>query len=240
MELYDEELRREPCRMGIHTSVSLDVVDDAEEMIERVDTVASFQIRRGKFVTLLGGEHTVSLGMVRALSRKYSDLSVLFLDAHADFRQSYHGNKFNHACVGKRISELSRLVQAGIRSLSAEEARALKSEMVSTFWASDFRKARHSDGQEELIGRLVENLTDNVYLSIDVDVFDPSLMPAVGTPEPGGLLWDEILGLARTVSRQRKIVGIDLVELAPVDGLVHPQFIAARLLYKVWGYAARD
>ena len=240
MELYDEELRREPCEMGIHTSIALDVVDDPEEMIDRVDAVATVHLKRGKFVTVLGGEHSVTLGMVRALSRMHSSLSVLFLDAHADFRESYHGNKLNHACVGRRISKLCHLVQAGQRSLSTEEARGLKRNKISTFWASEFRKVRGTGGQKGLFERLVEQLAENVYISIDVDVLDPCIMPAVGTPEPGGLLWDEILGLLRAVCENRKIVGNDLVELAPVAGLAHPEFTAARLLYKIWGYALRD
>jgi agmatinase len=240
MELYDEELRCKPCETGIHTSIPLDVVDDPEEMIDRIDAVATAYLKRGKFVTVLGGEHSVTLGLVRALSRIHSNMSVLFLDAHADFRESYHGNKLNHACVGRRISKLCRLVQAGQRSLSAEEARALKRNKISTFWASEFRKVRGTGAQKELFERLVEQLADTVYISIDVDVLDPSIMPAVGTPEPGGLLWDEMLGLLRMVCENRTIVGCDLVELAPVPGLAHPEFTAARLLYKTWGYALKD
>lgn len=239
MELYDEDLRCDPSEMGIHTSAPLDVVDDPEEMVGRLDAVASAHLSRGKFVTALGGEHTVSLGMVRAIRHVYSPLSVLFLDAHADFRQSYRGNKYNHACVARRVSELCHLVQAGVRSLSEEEAHALGEEKITTFWASDFRGSRVAGGCGGLIERLVDKLKENVYVSIDVDVFDPSFMPAVGTPEPGGLLWDEVLELLRAVAGERNLVGLDLVELAPVDGLVHPQFAAARLLYKVWGFALK-
>ena len=237
MELYDEELEFEPCKVGIHTSLPLNVLDDSEEMIERVNAVATAHLRKGRFVTVLGGEHTVSLGMVRAVRRMHSNLSVLFLDAHADFRQSYRGNKYSHACVGRRISELCHLVQAGVRSLSSEEARALKREKITTFWAAQFRNSRDTKEQGELVRNIVDSLKKNVYISIDVDVFDPAVMPAVGTPEPGGLLWDEILNLVRSVADARKIVGLDLVELSPVDGLTHPEFTAARLMYKVWGYA---
>ena len=239
MELYDEDLRREPCEIGVHTSAPLDVVDDPEEMLGRVEAVASAHLSRGKFVTALGGEHTVTLGMARALGRAHSPLSVLFLDAHADFRQSYRGNKYNHACVARRVSEICHLVQAGVRSLSAEEARALGEKEVATFWASDFRATRLGGGRRDLIARLVDDLAENVHISVDVDVFDPSFMPAVGTPEPGGLVWDEVIELMRAVAGERNLVGLDLVELAPVDGLVHPQFAAARLLYKVWGFALK-
>jgi agmatinase len=237
MELYDEELQLEPCGAGIHTSAFLDVVDDPQEMVERVDVVATSYLEQGKFVALLGGEHTITLGTVRALCRVHSDLSVLVLDAHADFRESYRGNEYSHACVGKRVSELCRLVQAGQRSLSIEEARALKEQEIPTFWASEFRKVRGTESQDGLMNLIIEQLTDNTYISIDVDVFDPSIMPAVGTPEPGGLLWEELLNILKFVSAGTNIVGIDLVELAPVDGLVHPQFTAARLLYKALGYA---
>ncbi|UCD57176.1 MAG: agmatinase [Candidatus Hydrogenedentota bacterium] len=239
MELYDEELLKETCEVGIHTSMPLDVVDDAEEMIERVEAVTTAYLRQGKFITLLGGEHTVSLGAVRALSRVHTELSVLFLDAHADFRKSYRGNKYNHACVGRRIAEVCSVIQAGVRSLSAEEAVSLRKSKAVTFWAYEFLKSRGTEEQDALIERVVDRLAPDVYVSIDADVFDPSIMPAVGTPEPGGLVWHEVLGLLRAVAVARKVVGLDLVELAPVPGLVHPEFMAARLLYKAWGYALK-
>ena len=236
MELYDEELGREPCEVGIHTTAPLDVVDDPNEMIERVEAVVTEYLGRNKFVTLLGGEHTVTLGAVRALSRIHSDLSVLFLDAHADFRDSYHGNKYSHACVAKRISEICRLTQAGVRSLSSEEASDLANGGVVTFWAHEFRNSRGTGELEKMIGRLIASLSARVYISVDADVFDPSIMPGVGTPEPGGLGWDEVLSLVRAVSQAREVVGLDMVELAPVPGLVHSEFAAARLIYKIWGY----
>jgi agmatinase len=237
MELYDEDLKCEPCRIGVHTLPPLDVLDDAEKTIARVDEVATTFIERDKFVTLLGGEHTVSLGMVRALRRRYTPLSVLYLDAHADFRKSYRGNAYSHACVARRMCEMCRVVMAGVRSLSKEEAAELKEKDIPMAWASDFRRARNGGGCRELIGRLLDRLGENVYVSIDVDVFDPSLMPAVGTPEPGGLLWDEVIELLQAVVATKKLVGLDMVELAPIDGVVHPQFTAARLLQKIWGYA---
>lgn len=240
MELYDEELRREPCDAGIYTSPPMDVVDCAEEMIERVEAVAAQYLRRGKFITLLGGEHTISLGMVRALSRIHKDLSVLFLDAHADFRESYRGNRHSHACVARRASETCHIVQAGVRSLSIEEARALKRKKIVTLWASEFCGTRDEESRQKLFKDLINNLAANVYISVDADVFDPSVMPAVGTPEPGGLGWEEVISLLRAVAEARKIVGLDLVELAPVPGLIHPEFTAARLLYKTWGYALKD
>jgi agmatinase len=239
MELYDEDLKCEPCRIGVHTLPPLDVLDAAEDTIARLDSVATAYIERGKFVTLLGGEHTVSLGMARAVSRRYDPLSVLYLDAHADFRESYRGNVFSHATVARRINEMCHIALAGIRSLSKEEAAVLEEEQIPTVWASDFRRARADGGARELIDQLLGELNENVYVSIDADVFDPSLMPAVGTPEPGGLLWDEVLELLQAVAESKKLVGVDLVELAPIDSIAYPQFLAARLLQKIWGFAFR-
>jgi agmatinase len=125
----------------------------------------------------------------------------------------------------------------GVRSLSAEEAGALEEEKIAAFWAADFRRSRANGQWADLVDRVVDELSENVYISIDADVFDPSLMPAVGSPEPGGLLWDDVLDLLRAVITARNLVGVDLVELAPIDGFVHPQFVAARLLQKIWGYA---
>lgn len=236
MELFDEELRGEPCRAGIHTSLPLDIVDDSETMIERINAVAFDYLRKDKFVTVLGGEHTVSLGLIRALNRVHRNLSVIFIDAHADFRDTYHGNKYNHGCVARRAAEICGIVQVGVRSLSAEEARALRRGKVKTFWAHEFASRRGTQNDTTLIDRIVENLGPNVHISIDADGFDPSVMPAVGTPEPGGLLWEEVLSLLRTVVREKNVVGLDFVELAPIPGLVYPEFTAARLLYKIWGY----
>jgi agmatinase len=199
--------------------------------------VSAGLLERGKFIAALGGEHTVTLGVVRALKRVYKDLSVLSLDAHADFRDSYHGNPLNHGCVSRRIWEMCGLAQAGVRSLSKEEADALRQEKIRTYWAHEFRSLRmRAEGRRTLLARLVEDLSPHVYVTIDADVFDPSVMPAVGTPEPGGLLWDEVLDIMKAVCEERQIVGIDFVELAPVPGLAHPEFLAARLLYKIFGY----
>jgi len=236
MELYDEELRREPCEVGIHTLPPMDVVDDPLHMIQRIDAVATEHLKKMKFVTMLGGEHSISLGMVQALHRFHSDLSVLVLDAHADFRDSYRGNKHSHACIGRRISEICRLTQAGVRSLSSEEAHDLERGGVVTCWAQEVRESRNSGGLEAITNRIIESLSDHVYISVDADVFDPSIMPAVGTPEPGGLLWDEVVCLLRGVADAKHVVGLDLVELAPIPGIVHSEFMAARLIYKMWGY----
>jgi agmatinase len=237
MELYDEELSCEPHAIGISTLNPLEPSDDPAHMLERIEEVSTGLLDRGKFIAALGGEHTVTLGVVRALKKMYKDLSVLSLDAHADFRDSYHGNPLNHGCVSRRIQEMCCLAQAGVRSLSKEEADALRQKKIRTCWAHEFRSLRmRSESRRELIAQLAEGLSQHVYVTIDADVFDPSIMPAVGTPEPGGLLWDEVLDIMKAVCEERQVVGIDFVELAPVPGLAHPEFLAARLLYKIFGY----
>lgn len=239
MELYDEELSFEPCAVGIATARSLEPADDPRTMTNRIETVAAAFLQQGKFLVTLGGEHTVTVGAVRAVNRAHSDLSVLFLDAHADFRDSYHGNTLNHGCVARRVSELCRITQVGIRSLSKEEAVALKQKKIKPFWAHAVRST-HLRGKRGMpVDRIMRGLSEKVYISIDADVFDPSIMPAVGTPEPGGLLWDEVLDLVKAVCENRQVVGLDFVELAPVPGFVHPEFMAARLLYKIIGYLFR-
>ena len=178
----------------------------------------------------------MTLGLVRALKPVHKRMSVLCFDAHADFRESYRGNRYSHACVGRRISELCDLVNVGVRSLSTPEAQALGEQGIATFWASEFRESREPGRRKALIDRVIGCLSEEVYVSLDVDAFDPSVMPAVGTPEPGGLGWGDVLDVLRSVARERTVVGLDLVELAPIPGLVYPEFTAARLLYKTWGY----
>ncbi|MEE9614324.1 MAG: agmatinase family protein, partial [Thermodesulfobacteriota bacterium] len=181
---------------------------------------------------LLGGEHSVTVGLTLALKEKYPALSVLQLDAHADLRDSYEGSPFNHACAGRRIQELCPLVQVGIRSMSGEEARFMGSEAgagVRTFYAADVTGGIPAD-------EVVAALSDEVFITIDLDVLDPSIMPATGTPEPGGLGWYQVTGLLREVARKKKVVGFDVVELSPMEGNVAPDFLAARLTYKLMGY----
>jgi agmatinase len=231
VELFDDELEQETAAIGIHTlpEIAVDTAGPAA-MIERVETAAQQVISAGKFPVLLGGEHSVTLGMIRALIKTHPDMGVLQLDAHADLRDSYLGSPYNHACVAQRIQELCPLVQAGIRSLSAEEFAFLPRSNVKTYFA------RHMQGNSEWIAKIIENLPQKIYITIDLDVFDPSVMPAVGTPEPGGLGWYAVLDLLRTVCRKRQIVGCDIVELCPQPMNPGPDFLAAKLCYKLLGY----
>ncbi|MCX5903802.1 MAG: agmatinase [Proteobacteria bacterium] len=231
LELFDDEIEKEPALIGIHTLPEIEVLTSGPaEMIDRVESVAARVAGSGKFPVMLGGEHSISLGMVRALINDHPDMGVLQLDAHADLRDSYQGSRFNHACVARRIQELCPLIQAGIRSITAEEWSFLNNSPVTSFFA------RNMHARDEWLPKLIEKLPQKIYITIDLDVFDPSQMPSVGTPEPGGMNWYDVLHLLRAVAAQRKIVGFDIVELCPQPANPGPDFLAAKLCYKLLGY----
>ena len=235
MELYDEELKKETYRVGIHTHNPLAVTDERpEDMLRIVSEAVSSGIKAQRFQVMVGGEHSISLGMVRELVKEYPDLSVLQLDAHADLRDNYQGTPYNHACVGKRISEICPLVQVGVRSMSKEEADFQSTSQVVTI--SDYEIKRN----ECWADKVLDNLTNDVCLTLDLDVLDPAIMPAVGTPEPGGLNWYETINFLRLISQNKKIVSFDLVELSPKPGNVSPDFLAAKLMYRIMGYVAES
>lgn len=231
MELYDEELGREIYLAGIHTmpGVEADARGPAEMTATVCKTVAGV-IAYDKIPVILGGEHSISLGAVQAMKEKYPGLSVLQLDAHADMRDSYQGSPYSHASVARRISELCPVVQAGIRSMSVEEASFLKASSVKTF-SADFI-AEEAEWRSEIC----RTLKGDVYLTIDLDVLDPAIMPSTGTPEPGGISWRDMLRLIRGVAERCRIRGFDVVELAPIPGMVAPDFLAAKLIYRIMGY----
>lgn len=235
MELYDEELEAEPWRAGIETLPLLDVATlGPGEMVKRVRGAVAEIIkegRGGRLPVVIGGEHSVTIGAVMAVKDVYPELCVLQLDAHADLRDSYEDSPFSHACVARRISELCPLVQVGTRSLSAGEAEFLKEEKpeIKTHYASDIIKGLS-------LAEVADDLPEEVFITIDLDVFDPSVMPATGTPEPGGLGWYDVVGFLRRVASRRSVVGFDVVELCPIEGNVAPDFLAARLVYKLMGY----
>lgn len=237
LELYDEELQSEPYRVGIHTLNPLEPsTSGPEETIQRVEQAVSWLLEREKFPIMLGGEHSITLGAVRAMLKKHKALSALQLDAHADLRESFGDSPFNHACVARRIHELGvSLVQIGIRGLSTEEANYLKDAAgVITVFAIDIH--RRVDFIEEALAKL----KSPVYITIDLDVFDPSVCPSVGTPEPGGLDWYTVLSILRKASKAHEVVGFDVVELCPMAGLTHADFLAAKLVYKSIGYLSHQ
>ena len=235
MELYDEELKKETYRVGIHTSDPLEVTNESpEDMLRIVSENVSLNIESQRLQVMLGGEHSISLGVVRKLVKKYPHLSVLQLDAHADLRDSYQGTLYNHACVGRRISEICPLVQVGVRSMSKEEADFKRSSQIVTI--SDYEIKQ--DGR--WIDDVLNGLTDDIYLTLDLDVLDPAIMPSVGTPEPGGFNWYETIRFLRFLSQEKRIVSFDLVELSPQPGNVAPDFLAAKLMYRIMGYIAES
>lgn len=225
MELYDIETGYEVYKKGIHTAKSI-AAASAQIMIDQVSEKVSEALTDNKFVVVLGGEHTVSLGTIRAHAAFFNNFSILHLDAHSDMRDSYEGNKLSHASVMARAKEITEnIVSVGIRSTDSSEMKNIKRE--NTFYASAIR---HSG---QWIKNVIKKLSQNVYITIDLDVFDSSIMPSTGTPEPGGLGWYQVLDLLEMVSRNKNIVGFDVVELCPSKYNMAPDFLAAKLIYKL-------
>ncbi len=228
MELYDEETDAEVYKLGIHTVAESPSVEPPARMMESLYERASELVDSGKFVTMIGGEHSVSAPVIRAHAERYDNLSVLQIDAHADLRDTYDGTPHSHASIMARVTRDLRLpsVQCGIRSISAEEARAIDELPTRIFWAKDIV------GRSDWWDAAVDGLTENVYLTIDIDGLDPSLVAQTGTPEPGGLGWYETIGLIRTLARKRRVVGMDLTEYSYVEGFEASAFLCAKLIYK--------
>ena len=232
LEEWDIELGRDISTVGIYTTQEIEPhTGGPEAMIERVRRVAGHFTSQDKLVALLGGEHTITLGGVSAALEKHPDLTVLYLDAHADLRDEYMGSRWSHACVARRLSERAPVVQVGVRSMSRDESRFIGANGVPVFtWPP-------SDKIEQVAANVIERLSGEVYVSIDLDVLDPSIMSAVGTPEPGGMTWTAATKLLRLISKRRQIVGFDVVELSPNEGPEACAFTTAKLLYKLIGYA---
>ena len=234
MELYDEELELEPYKeIGIHTLPAIDTADGTlDEVISEIFTAQLALLEDDKFTVALGGEHSLTPPLVSATAKKFKNLSVLQIDAHADLRDEYQGNPASHACAMRRVVEVCPAVQVGIRSLSVEEAQAIPHLRTSVYWANDIARAP----MKSWIAKVLADLSPNVYLTIDLDGFDPAFVPATGTPEPGGLDWMQVTSLIRAVADHKKIVGMDVVELLPQPGDHASDFLAAKLVYKCLGY----
>ncbi|MDR2009298.1 MAG: agmatinase [Bacteroidales bacterium] len=228
MEIYDLESDTEVYKKGIWLDEPLKCSDDPEKMAMQVKEKASFFYEKEKLFTMIGGEHSVSIGAIMAANEKFKDLSVLQLDAHSDLRPEYHGSEFNHACALHWASKNTNLVQVGIRSMDISEKPYINKSKI--FYAENI--ALRNDWQQEV----VDKLTENVYLTIDLDYFDPSIMPSTGTPEPGGLFWYETLDLLKRLAAQKNIIGFDIVELAPQENNPASDFLAAKLYYKILTY----
>jgi agmatinase len=238
MELYEEETSTEVYKLGIHTLPAFEPRDTPEQMMSELYDYSKGLLESGKFLCMLGGEHSVSAPIIAAHNEKYENLSVLQIDAHADLRDSYDGTPHSHASIMARVVKDLGIpsVQVGIRSISGEEARDLKNDDLPTriYWARDIV------GRTDWIDEAVDSLTENVYLTIDIDGLDPSIVPTTGTPEPGGLGWYETLTLIRKLAESKRIVGMDLVEYSYVESYDSPAFLCAKLVYKSLSYIFRQ
>ena len=231
MELWDEETQTDVHSIGIFTLPEMEFpFASMDEVVGEIRRVTAELVNRDKFPLILGGEHSITPAAVAAVATRYPGLSVLQIDAHADLRESFMGTPHNHACAMRRTLEFARTTQVGIRSLSPEEAAAVPSLSTAIFY--DFNMRDDADWIE----RVVDSLSEHVYITIDVDGLDPAIMPATGTPEPGGLSWYEALKLLRRVVERRTVVGCDVVELSPMPGHVAPNFLCAKLIYKILSY----
>jgi agmatinase len=232
MELYEEETDAEVYKIGIHTIDEHASIDPPEAMMESLYNRAKELVATGKFICMIGGEHSISAPVIRAHAEKYHNLSVLQIDAHADLRDTYDGTPHSHASIMARVVKDMRIpsVQVGIRSISVDEARSLEDLPTKIFWAKDII------GKNDWWDEAVDGLTENVYLTIDIDGFDPSLVSQTGTPEPGGLGWYEGLGLIRTLAKKRRVVGMDLTEYSYVEGQNASAFLCSKLIYKTLAY----
>ena len=233
VELYDREFGREPVfDYGVHTLPALAPdLSGPEATVNTIEAAVAEYAGLGKLVVGLGGEHTVSVGFGRGLHRALGDFVIVQIDAHADLRADYEGTPYSHACIARRLSDIAPIIQCGIRSISQEEADyiAAHPDRVTVFFADDI----HTGGRAHLQA-LAEAVADrNVYLTVDVDGLDPSLVPATGTPEPDGLTWRQTLDIIRTVTQHGRVIGFDVVELAPSPTSHSSDFIVAKLVYKV-------
>ena len=228
MELYDIETGTEVYHQGVHLVDAVTENSSPEAMVEAVHQTTKKYIKRNKFVTIFGGEHSVSIGTVRAFNEMYPSLTVLQLDAHADLRKSYEGSTCNHACAMYEASQNTNLIQVGIRSMDVMEKTVMDEE--KTYFAHEMAV------DDTWMDAAIDQMTENVFITIDLDVFDPSIMPSTGTPEPGGLLWYETLEFLKQVFEEKNVVGFDIVELCPNKIDKSSDFLAAKLYYKMLSY----
>jgi agmatinase len=233
LEDYDVELERDISEAGIHTAPEL-VPDlgSPQALVQQVECLVDWVAASDKTPVLLGGDHSVTIGAVWALVRRLPQISVLYLDAHGDLRDEYMGTRWGHASTARRLTERCRVVPVGTRSLCLEERMFIEeADLPAHFWPPRVPFERY-------VASVVDALGPDVYVSVDLDVFDPSIMSAVGAPEPGGMQWEQVTGLLRKVGQQRRIVGFDIVELSPDEGPEACAYTAAKLAYKLMGYAS--
>lgn len=236
VELYDEEFQIELFReVGIATLEPIDFTElKDEKAVDAVYKIVLELLKKDKFVVTIGGEHTIAIGAIKAYSEAYPNLTILHLDAHSDLRDEYQGNKYSHASALARVYEFNKnLVQVGIRAQDVEEAKFIKENKIKTFYAWEIKSGKYNKDGKTWHDVVISELGENVYITFDLDYFDPSVMPAVGTPVPNGLYWDETIELIKKVSENKNVVGFDIVELCPLTGLEYPNFTAAFLTNKL-------
>ena len=233
LEDYDIEMDADLSQIGIHTVPELvPNLSSMDALIGQVERLTDRVASDGKTPVVLGGEHTVTIGAVTALAGRHPDMAVLYLDAHGDLRDEYMGTRWGHASVARRLMDICPVVHAGVRSLSAEERRLITEQnLPAHLWPTDMPL-------DEYAQSLIDDLPPTIYVSIDLDVLDPSVMAAVGTPEPGGMLWHDLIRVLRLVCEARHVVGFDLVELSPSEGPEACAYTAAKLAYKMIGYVS--
>ncbi len=228
MELYDIETGSEIIKKGICIIPEITEKESSEKVFKKVYKSTKELLTKNKFLTFFGGEHSISIGIIKAFYEKYSNITVLQLDAHADLRKSYLGSSYNHACALHDASMHTNLIQVGIRSMDICEKQYMNYEKC--FFAEEMYN------NNNWVEKSIELMTENVYITIDLDVFDPSIMPSTGTPEPGGMLWNETINYLKKVFQNKNVLGFDIVELAPIPKLKAPNFLAAKLYYKLLSY----
>ena len=228
MEVYDIETGTEVYKQGVYLAEAITEKSSPEAVVDKVHKTVKEYILRNKFVTIFGGEHSISIGTIRAFNECFDDLTVLHIDAHADLRKEYEGSKCNHACAVYEASQTTNLIQVGIRSMDVAETRVMDEEKV--WFAHDMAH------DEYWMDNVIEALGDNVFITFDLDALDPSIMPSTGTPEPGGLFWYETLEFLKEVFAQKNVVGFDIVELCPRPEEKSSDFLAAKLYYKMLSY----
>ncbi len=228
MELFDIETNTEVYKQGIYLADAVTENASPEDMVDAVHGITKKFIKKNKFVTIFGGEHSISIGTIRAFNEMFPNLTVLHIDAHADLRKSYDGSSCNHACAVYEASQNTNLIQVGIRSMDISEKSVI--DVDKTYFAHDMAT------DDAWIDAAVEQMTDNVFITFDLDAFDPSILPSTGTPEPGGLLWYETLDFLKQVFNEKNVVGFDIVELCPNEIDTSSDFLAAKLYYKMLSY----
>ena len=230
LELYDDRLDAEPCQVGITTIAQPEIDDNPKTMLDTLEVMAGELMDQGKFVVVIGGDHSITTGYARALAKRSDNFGVLQLDAHADLRDSYEGNPLSHACTMARVREITpHTLQIGIRSMSLEEARLVERQKLAFCTMERFRRGKFD------LARELASLPENLFITVDVDVFDWSVIASTGTPEPGGMVWDEAVDLLEVVFHNKTVIGFDVVELAHRNHDPNSTFATAKLIYKMIG-----